>query len=78
MSDASTVWVFSRGTESVQVARLAASDGSWLLLITGPSPQHRVEECADLLESVHQQAEIERRLIEDGFRLQRFATAAAA
>jgi len=78
MSDASTVWVFSRGAESVQVARLAASDGSWLLLITGPSRQHRVEECADLLESVHQQAELERRLIEDGFRLQRFATAAAA
>ena len=34
MSDGSTVWVFSRGAESVQVARLAASDGSWLLLIT--------------------------------------------
>jgi hypothetical protein len=78
MSDASTVWVFSRGAESVQVARLAAADGSWLLLITGPSPQHRVEQCEDLLASVHQQAELERQLIEDGFRLQRFVTAAAA
>jgi hypothetical protein len=77
MSDASTVWIFSRGTESVQVARLASSDGSWLLLITGPSPAHRVERCADLLASVHQQAELERQLIEDGFRLQRFVTAAA-
>jgi hypothetical protein len=78
MSDASTVWVFSRGAESVQVARLASSDGSWLLLITGPSPEHRVEQCEYLLASVHQQAELERQLIEDGFRLQRFVTAAAA
>lgn len=78
MGDASTIWLFSRGAESVQVARLSVPDGSWVLLIEGPGPQHRVEECADLLASVHQQAELERRLIQDGFRLQRFMTAAAA
>ena len=77
-SDVSTIWFFSRGAESVRVARLTAPDGSWLLLIDGPDPESRLEECADLLASVHQQAELERRLIGAGFRLQRLATAAAA
>jgi hypothetical protein len=62
----------------VQVARLTGPDGSWRLLIDGPGPEHRVEECADLLASVHQQSELERRLIESGFRLQEIMAAAAA
>jgi hypothetical protein len=77
-SDASTIWFFARGAESVRVARLTGSDGSWRLLIDGPGPEHRVEACADLLESVHQQSELERRLIEAGFRLQEIMAAAAA
>ena len=77
-SNASTIWSFARGSESVRLARLATPDGAWRLLIDGPGPEHRVEECADLLASVHQQSELERRLIEDGFRLQDIMAAAAA
>ena len=76
--DASTIWFFARGGESVRVARLTAPDGSWRLLIDGPGPEHRVEECTDLLASVHQQSELERRLIEAGFRLQEIMAAAVA
>jgi hypothetical protein len=77
-TEASTIWFFVRGAESVRVARLTGSDGSWGLLIDGPGPEHRIEPCADLLASVHQQSELERRLIEAGFRLQEIMAAAAA
>jgi hypothetical protein len=78
MGAMSTMWFFSRGAESVRVVRLTAPDGSWRLLIDGPDPGPRLEECADLLASVQQQAELERQLIEAGFRLQRLATTATA
>ena len=77
-SNASTIWSFARNGEFVRVARLATPDGSWRLLIDGPGPEHRVEACADLLESVHQQSELERRLIDAGFCLQEIMETAAA
>jgi len=71
---ASTTWRFSRGAETVAITRLPVANERWLLLIDGPSPQHRVEECGDLVAAVLRQAELERRLIDCGFCLEHVIT----
>ena len=73
MAQISTAWTFVRGDDSVRIARVALRDGVWALVIDGPGPLHRIAECRDLVASVREQAEEERRLIAQGYRLAQFS-----
>ena len=75
MTQSATTWTFTRGVEAVEITRLPLPNGRWCVLVTGPGPLHRAEECDDAIASVTQQAEEERRLILRGFQLERIVGA---
>jgi hypothetical protein len=74
----SGVWIFARGAERIQVSRVPLPGGSWTLLVDGPGPAHRAEQCGDLVVCVCRQQEIERALLGEGFRLDQLVTGSSA
>lgn len=65
-----SAWLFTRGDDSVRLVRVALKGGRFRLLILGPGVVRRVEEVPDVMTCAMQQAELERRLVAEGFRLE--------
>lgn len=69
-----TAWLFTRGSESVRIIRIATPAGRHYLLVTGPGGETSVHQSDDTMDCVRHQSEIERRLVAKGYRLERFTT----
>jgi hypothetical protein len=65
-------WLFVRGLESVRIVRTATRAGAVHLHVQGPGPHVESRTYADALECMEQQAELERRLVAQGYALERF------
>jgi hypothetical protein len=71
------MWVFARGAEQIRVSRVPLPDGGWTLLVDGPGPAHKAEQCRDLVTCVYRQQEVEHELLLHGFRLAHVVTGAS-
>ena len=69
-----TAWLFTRGHDSVRIVRTAARSGSMHLLIQGPGDLVDRREFSDVVDCVNYQAEIERRLVSQGYVLEQFTS----
>ena len=69
-----TAWLFTRGSQSVRIIRVARQNGPVRMLVQGPGTERSVHE-ADALECVRFQSEVERRLVAQGFQLASFTSA---
>jgi len=67
-----TIWLFVRGADSVRVIRAATPEGRARLLIYGPGNTQATHEFDDGVTCTHQEAEVERQLVTDGFTLEQF------
>lgn len=65
-------WLFTRGDDSVRIVRVALAHQRCRLLVNGPGTAHYAEEFGDSGSCAVQQAEIERRLVSAGYRLNAF------
>ncbi len=70
-----TAWLFTRGSQSVRIVRVARQNGSQRLLVNGPGLEASVHETEDSIDCVRYQADIERRLVVEGFQLASFTSA---
>jgi len=64
-------WLFTRGSKSVRIVR-ASTRARMLLLVFGPDTDADRHEFKDVLGCLRYQAELERRLVGEGFSLDRF------
>ena len=64
-------WLFTRGTKSVRIVR-ASTRSRMLLYVFGPDTDQETQEFNDVLGCMRYQAELERRLVGEGFSLDRF------
>jgi hypothetical protein len=69
-----TAWLFTRGTESVRIVRAAARDGMIHLLVQGPGTDADTRVFNDVLACMNYQADFERRLVTEGFSLEKFTS----
>lgn len=67
-----TAWLFTRGSESVRIVRVARRHGIMTLLVQGPGDTTDQIEFSDVLSCMTYQADLERRLVANGFTLERF------
>jgi hypothetical protein len=65
-------WLFVRGAESVRIVRTATRAGAVHLHVQGPGAHAESRTYTDALECMQQQAELERRLVAQGYALERF------
>ena len=70
-----TAWLFTRGSQSVRIIRVAQPGGAVRLLVNGPGSEALVQDMHDALECARHQSEIERRLVAQGFQLAHFVSA---
>ena len=70
-----TAWLFTRGSQSVRIIRVGRPNGLQRLLVNGPGSEASVHETDDSIDCVRYQADIERRLVVQGFQLARFVAA---
>lgn len=70
-----TAWLFTRGSQSVRIIRIAQPKGSVRLLVNGPGAESLAQDMDDALECARHQSEIERRLVAQGYQLASFASA---
>ena len=64
-------WLFTRGQMSVRIVR-ASTKSRMFLYVFGPDTELDMQEFADVLGCMKYQAELERRLVGEGFSLDRF------
>lgn len=64
-------WLFTRGVKSVRIVR-ASSKARMFLHVYGPDTDTELQEFDDVLCCMRYQAELERRLVGQGFALDRF------
>lgn len=64
-------WLFTRGVKSVRIVR-ASSKARMFLHVYGPDTNTDLQEFDDVLGCMRYQAELERRLVGEGFALDRF------
>jgi hypothetical protein len=69
-----TAWLFTRGSESVRIVRAAGRAGVMHLLVQGPGEATDSREFTSVLACMKYQADMERRLVADGFTLERFTS----
>jgi hypothetical protein len=69
-----TAWLFTRAAESVRIIRAAARDGVIHLLVQGPGTAADTREFTDVLACMNYQADLERRLVAEGFSLECFTS----
>lgn len=69
-----TAWLFTRGSESVRIVRAAARSGVMHLRVQGPGEITDAREFTDVLACMNYQADLERRLVSQGFTLERFTS----
>jgi len=67
-----TIWLFIRDAESVRVIRAATPEGRARLLVFGPGNTQATHEFQDGVTCTHMEAELERRLVADGYTLEQF------
>src|SRR5688500_8737474 len=70
-----SAWLFTRGSQSVRIIRVGPTNGSHRLLVNGPGTEATVHDTEDSLDCVRYQADIERRLVVQGFQLASFTSA---
>lgn len=70
-----TAWLFTRGSQSVRIVRVGRQNGSQRLLVNGPGSEASVHDSDDSIDCVRYQADIERRLVVQGFQLASFVSA---
>jgi len=66
--------LFTRGTQSVRIVHVGRAVGPQRLLVHGPGGETTVYDSDDRINSIRHQAELERRLVTEGYRLERFAS----
>src|SRR5688500_20233423 len=64
-----TAWLFTRGTQSVRIVRITRPNGAQQLLVSGPGAESSIHEAEDPIFCVGYQADLERRLVSDGYQL---------
>jgi hypothetical protein len=64
-------WLFTRGAKSVRIVR-ASTKSRMFLQVYGPDTTSEMQEFDDVLGCMRYQSEIERRLVGEGFCLDRF------
>jgi hypothetical protein len=69
-----TAWLFTRARESVRIVRAAALTGEVHLHIHGPGEARQSHTFHDVMECMQYQADYERRLVAQGFNLERFTS----
>jgi hypothetical protein len=67
-----TAWLFTRGTQSVRIIRAATMDGEFHLHVHGPAAARQSHVFHDVIDCMRYQADLERRLVGQGFALERF------
>ena len=67
-----TAWLFTRGSDSVRIVRAATPDGVMQLLVQGPGDATERLEFSDVLDCMNYQSNLERRLVAEGYALERF------
>ena len=70
-----TAWLFTRGSQSVRIIRITRPDGAQQLLVSGPGSESSVHDAEDPIFCVRYQAELERRLVSEGYQLANFVSA---
>lgn len=69
-----TAWLFTRDAESVRIVRAADPAGITYLLVQGPAEAVEHRRFDDVVECMNYQADLERRLVAEGFSLERFTS----
>jgi hypothetical protein len=69
-----TAWLFTRGLNSVRIVRAAARSGVVRLIVQGPGDSTDSREFTDVVACMNYQADLERRLVSQGFALERFTS----
>jgi hypothetical protein len=69
-----TAWLFVRGVQSVRIIRAATLTGDVHLHIHGPGGEQQSHTFSDVIDCMHFQADFERRLVAQGFALERFTS----
>jgi hypothetical protein len=70
-----TAWLFTRGSQSVRIVRITRPNGAQQLLVSGPGAESAVHEAEDPIFCVRYQADLERRLVAEGYQLASFVSA---
>jgi hypothetical protein len=69
-----TAWLFTRGPESVRIVRAVTPGGELRLIVNGPGDSTEVHVFDDVVACVTYQSELERRLVAQGYSLERFTS----
>ncbi len=69
-----TAWLFTRGPESVRIVRAVAPGGQMRLIVHGPGDTSETHVFDDVVACVNYQSELERRLVAQGYALERFTS----
>ena len=72
LASVQTAWLFTRDTDSVRIVR-AAAEGVMHLIVQGPGENTERREFPDVVSCVNYQADLERRLVAEGYSLERFS-----
>jgi hypothetical protein len=67
-----TAWLFTKGAQSVRIVRAATLAGEVHLHIHGPGATRESHTFHDVIECMQFQADYERRIVAQGFALERF------
>lgn len=70
-----TAWLFTRGSQSIRILRVARPYGPVRLLITGPGAASSTYDADDAIDAVRYQLHLERGLVAEGYQLESFASA---
>ena len=74
LASVETAWLFTRGSESVRIVRAASGEGVTHLLVQGPGESTDSREFSDVVACMNYQADLERRLVAEGYMLERFTS----
>jgi hypothetical protein len=67
-------WLFTRGAQSVRIVRASGVDTRMMLHVHGPDAMANSHTFDDVITCMRYQADFERRLVGEGFSLERFVT----
>jgi hypothetical protein len=69
-----TAWLFTRGALSVRIVRAVTPGGRIHLMVAGPDDAADTREFDDVVACVNYQSDLERRLVAQGYTLERFTS----
>ena len=69
-----TAWLFTRASQSVRIVRAVARTGVMHIVVQGPGDERETHEFTDAIACASYQAELERRLVSQGYSLEEFTT----